>query len=125
MTLQELYVAMDGNYESVKRILPMDPLIERFLPRLLEDKSFPRLENARANQNDPKEMFEASHALKGVLANLGLDNLSKMASVVAEEFRPGKERKLSDEELEAHLNALAGKFADTTEKIRAYIAEKK
>lgn len=124
MTIQELYAAMDGSYESVKRILPMDKMIEKFLPRLLDDKSFGKLKHARENNNDPKELFEAAHAMKGVLANLGLDNLSKMASVVAEEFRQGKSRTMDDDALNSHLDALEKKFESTLEHIRNYVASK-
>ncbi|MBQ9537395.1 MAG: Hpt domain-containing protein [Desulfovibrionaceae bacterium] len=120
MTIQELYTAIDGNYESAKRILQMDRLIEKFIIRLLDDKSFEKLQQARQSM-DPTLLFEAAHAMKGVLANLGLDNLSAMASVVAEEFRPGKSRTMNDDDLNEHLTKLAQKFTATVQAIQGFV----
>ena len=124
MTIQELYTAIDGNYDSAKRILQMDRLIEKFIVRLLDDKSFEKLQAARRSM-DPTALFEASHAMKGVLANLGLDKLSSMASTVAEEFRPGKSRTMNDEALNDHLDGLAQKFTTTISAIKEFVASGK
>ncbi len=120
MTIPELYAAIDGNYESAKRVLAMDKLIQKFIVKLLDDKSFDRLKNANG---DPKEIFEASHAMKGICANLGLDNLSAMASDISEEFRPGKSRHLSDDEVSAKIAALSEKYTFTLEEIRKFAAQ--
>lgn len=119
MTIAELYAAIDGNYESAKRILSMDRLIEKFIVRLLDDKSFDRLKQA-AESNNPTELFESTHALKGICANLGLDNLSKAASVISEEFRPGKPRTMTDEAVQAHIAEFSNKFSSTLVAIRQF-----
>ncbi|MBQ7608033.1 MAG: Hpt domain-containing protein [Desulfovibrionaceae bacterium] len=117
MTIQELYASIDGNYESAKRILAMDKLIQKFIVRLLTDKSFDRLQNANG---DPKELFESTHALKGVCANLGLDKLSAMASEISEEYRPGKSRTMSDDEVNARLAAFSEKYKQTIDEIKKF-----
>ena len=122
MTIAELYTAIGGNYEAVKRILPMDPLIQKFIIKLLDDKSFDRLMAAK-EALDPKELFEASHALKGICANLGLDELSRLASVVAEEFRPGKSRTMDDNALKAHLEVLQNKYETSIAVIKQFAAD--
>ncbi len=119
MTLQELYSAINGSYEAAKRILPMDALIGKFIIRFLSEDSCDRLMKA-ASENDEKGMFEAAHSMKGVCANLGLLELSSLASDVAEEFRPGKTRKMSDEELSSRLAALKEKHEATVAAIREF-----
>ena len=119
MTVQELYACINGSYDAVKRILPRDELISRFIIRLLSEGSFSRLMQA-ASAKDAEGMFEAAHSMKGVCANLGLLELSSMASVVAEEFRPGKARKMSEEELASHLGILKEKYEADMEAIRRF-----
>ena len=123
MTIPELYAAIDGSYESVKRILPTDALVEKFVLRIIDEKSFERLKNAK-DSHDPKELLEAAHAIKGICANVGLDKLSAQASVVAEEFRPQKERTMSDAELDAHLDQFFQKYEATVATLRDYVAAK-
>ena len=123
MTVQELYASIGGSYESAKRILPMDKLIEKFIAKLPDDKSYGKLMDAHAAKN-PEGLFEAAHALKGVLANLGLNDLSQRASVVAEEFRPGNSRTMSDADLDTHIKGLSEKFQTTIAGIRDFIAAK-
>ena len=122
MTLQELYSVIGGDYDAAKRILPMDKLISKFIVRLLSEDSCDRLIKAAA-ENDSKGMFEAAHSMKGVCANLGLLSLSSMASEVAEEFRPGKSRTMSDEALSAHLESLKEKHAAAMAAIRQFADE--
>ncbi len=104
MTIQELYEKVGGSYESAKKILPMDKMIAKFVQKFANDKSYEKL-SAAHEAGDAAGMFEGSHALKGVCANLGFNDLSKLASEISEEFRPGNARAMSDEELE-------GRFAD-------------
>ena len=89
MTVQELYAEIGGNYENAKRTLQMDKLIAKFILKFLDEKSCEKLMAASA-EGDEVSIFEGAHALKGVCANLGLDDLSSWAGVVAEAYRPGK-----------------------------------
>ncbi|MCR5813091.1 MAG: Hpt domain-containing protein [Desulfovibrio sp.] len=123
MTLPELYAAIDGNYTSVKRILPTDALVEKFILRIIDEKSFERLKNAQASRN-PTELFEAAHALKGICANVGLDTLSAKASMLAEEFRPQNERQMSDAEVDALLTEFFKKYEATITTLKQYAASK-
>ena len=124
MTTEELYANINGSYESAKRILQIDKLIEKFILRFLDDKSFAQLMEAHA-AGDGEGMFKAAHAMKGVCANLGLNALSEAASVVAEECRPGgRGRTLSDEELRTHMEGLASSYESTVAAIRSYFEAK-
>ena len=122
MTTQELYASIDGNYDSAKRILQMDRLINRFILKFLDEQSCPKLLAAK-DANDPVGMFEGAHALKGVCANLGLDRLSAMASDIAEEFRPGHTPSMSAEELDRRFAELKDLYDRTINGIREFSAQ--
>lgn len=121
MTVEELYDQIGGSYESAKRILQMDMMIDRFIRKFAQDKSFQELMDAYAARDD-KGIFQSAHALKGVSANLGLDSLSAMASEIADEFRPGKDRKMSNDVLAGKIDALKAQYSRTQEGIKQFSA---
>lgn len=121
MTVQELYQSIDGNYDAAKGILMMDKLITKFVIKFLDDKSYEKLANAWAAR-DVSGAFEGAHALKGVCANLGMNKLSGLASELAEEFRPGSARKLSDDEVTQRLAAITELYEKSIGGIRAFAA---
>lgn len=122
MTVQELYENIGGSYESARRILQMDRLIDRFIRKFMDDETHGRLMAAYA-EKDGAKMFESSHAMKGVCANLGLDALSALAGEIADEFRPGRERKWDDTVLAEKMDALNVLYARTQEGIRRFSAQ--
>ena len=122
MTIPELYENIGGSYESVKRILPMDRLIGKFVLKFLDEKSCSKLLAAK-DANDPVGMFEGAHAMKGVCANLGLDDLSHMASDIAEEFRPGHTPAMSPDELDRRFAELKALYDRTITGIQQFAAE--
>ena len=122
MTVQELYDSIGGSYVCAKRILQMDKLIGKFILKFLDDKSCEKLTSAW-EARDAAGVFEGAHALKGVGANLGLNGLSEQASAIAEEFRPGNERKMDDDAVTARVEALKADYDKTIEGIRAFAAE--
>ena len=119
MTVQELYESIGGSYDSAKRILQMDKLIGKFVTRFLDDGSCQHLLDAAA-AGDEKGMFEGAHAMKGVCANLGLMDLSHAASDIAEEFRPGNARRMSDDEVAKRLADIQARYDKTIAGIRAF-----
>jgi len=119
MTVQELYERVGGNYENAKRIMMNDALIGRFVGKLTDDGSFARI-SAAAETMDAAELFEGAHAMKGVCANLGLDNLSRAASELAEEFRPGNPRTMSDDAVQAKIDDILHMYNTAVEGIRQY-----
>lgn len=121
MTIQEMYEKVGGSYASVKKILPMDKMIAKFAQRFLTDKSFEKL-SAAHDAGDEAGMFEGSHALKGVCANLGFDELSKIASEISEEYRPGNARTMSDEEVNERFAALKALYDRTIAGIQEFAA---
>ena len=121
MTLQELYVAIGGDYDQAVRVLRIEKLIDKHIRRLPTNGVVDGLLDAGGSM-DPTELFEKSHAMKGVCANLGLVKLSAAASEISEEYRPGNQRQFSDEEIKAKLEAIRSDYAVIVEKIREYEA---
>ena len=122
MTVQELYENIGGNIQSALRILQMDKMVARFIVRYLDESSCDRLVAAYEAGNE-KGVFEASHAMKGVCANLGLDSLSAAASEICEQFRPGAARTLTKEELDGKVARLKALNDRTVEGIAAFNAQ--
>ena len=119
MTVQELYENIGGSIQSALRILQMDKMVARFIVRYLDEPSCGKLLEAYENK-DEKGVFEAAHAMKGVCANLGLTGLSEAASEIAEEYRPGKERRFTDAEVKAKIDHIAQDYQKTAEEIQKY-----
>jgi len=121
MTIQELYEKIGGSYESAKKILPTDKMLAKFVQRFLTDKSAEKLLTAHES-GDETGMFEGSHALKGVCANLGLNQLSQLASEISEEYRPGNPKTMSPDELERRFADLKALYETTISGIQEFAA---
>ncbi len=119
MTLQELYESIGGDYSQATRVLRMDKLIDKHIRKLTSNGVVDKL-IAAGDSMDPTELFETAHAVKGVCANLGLTNIASVASDIAEEFRPGNERHMSDEEVKAKLNEVDEMYKVVSEGIQKY-----
>jgi HPt (histidine-containing phosphotransfer) domain-containing protein len=117
MTVQELYEEIGADYEQAKKVLRVDKLIDKHIRKLPANGVVDTLLEA-GEAMDPTAMFETSHAVKGICANLGLTSIADAASVISEEFRPGNPRTMSDEEVKAKL----GFIRETYEKTKAGIA---
>lgn len=119
MTLQELYTQIDGNYEQAIRVLRVEKLMDKHIRKLTKNGVVEKLLEA-AGGMDPVQMFETAHAMKGVCGNLGLSRLSEMASDIAEEFRPGNTRKMTDEAVRAEVEEIRSLYGKTADGIRRY-----
>ena len=98
MTLQELYAAIDGDYQRALAVLRIEKLIDKHIRRLPGNAIFADLLQAGKNM-DGARLFESAHAIKGVCGNLGLVKLAGIASDISEEFRPGNPRRMTDAEV--------------------------
>ncbi|MBR4474419.1 MAG: Hpt domain-containing protein [Oscillospiraceae bacterium] len=119
MTLQELYRNIDGDYDQALKVLRMDKLLDKHIRKLTQNGVVDRLVEAGQSM-DPTQLFEAAHAAKGVCANLGLTRLAEAASEIAEEFRPGNPRLMSDAEVAEKLLQIAAQYEKTADGIRKY-----
>lgn len=119
MTLQELYQAIDGDYDQALRVLRMEKLMDKHIRKLTKNGVLENLLDAGRGM-DPTRLFEAAHAAKGVCGNLGLTKLAADASDLAEEFRPGNSRRLSDGEVAEKLAEVEALYQKTADGIRRY-----
>ncbi len=122
MTIQELYQEICGDYEQALKVLRMDKLIDKHIRKLTNNGVVDGLIGAGEGM-DPTELYERAHAMKGVCANLGLTAMAAAASEIAEEYRPGNSRKLSDAEVKERIVKISEMYAGTAEGIRKYEAE--
>ena len=120
MNIQELYQSIDGDYDQAIRVLRVEKLVDKHIRRFVDNDVVDGL-LAAGSSLDPTDLFEAAHAVKGVAANLGLTKLSDMASEITEDFRPGNERKLSDEDVKQRIETIRELHEQIVYKIRKYI----
>ena len=114
MTIQELYAKIGGNYEQAVRVMKMDRLIDKYGRKLPASGTYEAL-MAAGEAMDATKLFESAHAMKGVCGNLGLDELAAAAGEIAEEFRPGAARRLTDAQVRekiAQVEALYRRVVD-------------
>ncbi|SNU06836.1 HPt (histidine-containing phosphotransfer) domain-containing protein [Lachnospiraceae bacterium] len=119
MTLQELYQNIGGDYEQAIGVLRVEKLVDKHIRKFTKNDVVEHLLTAGESM-DPTELFEAAHAMKGVSSNLGLVALSNAASELTEEYRPGNERKLSDDEVKTRIQSIRDLYSLTVEKIQRY-----
>ena len=89
MTLQEFYARIGGDYNATLSRLPSEALVKKFILKYPGDPSFAQLKDALAAQ-DWELAFRASHTLKGVAQNLGMDRLYKAAAALCDAVRGPK-----------------------------------
>lgn len=94
MNIEEFYKKLGGDYCEVSKRLPSLSLVEKFIGKFLQDKSYEDL-SASMKIGDRKGAFLAVHTLKGVCANLGFATLKTSSSKLCEELR-GEGEVISD-----------------------------
>ena len=122
MTLEELYESIGGDYEQALRTLRVEKLIDKHIRKLTKNGVVDNLLVAGESM-DPTQLFETAHAAKGVCGNLGLKALADAASEIAEEYRPGNPRMLSDDEVATKLQDIADLYGKAKAGIERYEAE--
>lgn len=89
MTIEEFYATFDpsGNeYANVMGRLATERLVNKYLNKMLDDKSYGNLKQAIAD-GDYKTAFMASHTIKGICMNLNLKPLADSSDALTEELR--------------------------------------
>ena len=119
MDLKELYETIGGDYDQAVRVLRMDKLIDKHIRKLTKNGVVEQLIEAGRDM-EPTRMFESAHAMKGVCANLGLVGLASAASDIAEEFRPGNARTMSDADVAEKVRQIEALYKRTSDGIAAY-----
>ena len=118
MNIEECYEELDGNYADVSKRLPGLRLIEKFIEKFLEDKSFDTL-RMQIECGNREEAFRAAHTLKGVCANLSFTRLLNSASRLTEDLR-SQTSNVSDNTIEL-LKDVEHDYEITVNAIRKYL----
>lgn len=116
MTLQECYAALGGDYDEVLGRLRSERMIQKFVLRFLEDKSYDLL-CASMESGNYEEAFRAAHTIKGVCQNLGLTRLLNSSSQLSEALRHGY-----TPEADGLAEQVGRDYQDTVGAIRAFQA---
>lgn len=88
MTLKECYAAMGSDYDDVMGRLRTERIVQKFVLKFADDKSFELLQKSLEEQNY-EEAFRAAHTIKGVCQNLSIDKLQASSSRLCESLRNG------------------------------------
>lgn len=86
MTLQECYNALGGSYDAVLGLMHSERLVQKFVLKFLDDKSYELLCQALSDE-DQQVAFRAAHTLKGVCQNLAFTQLQESAGALTEALR--------------------------------------
>ena len=116
MTLQECYAALEGDYAGVTSRLPTEKMVQKFVLKFANDKSYDLLLSSMEAGNYA-EAFRAAHTIKGVCQNLDFTKLYHSSSELSEALRNG----LSPE-APALVERVKADYRQTVDAIRAYEA---
>lgn len=105
MRLEEGYEKLGGDLAEVLERLKKRERILRLIKKVPGDPSMQQLRDAMG-QRDYEEAFRFAHNLKGVCANLGLEDLRSAASTLTECLRDGTPK----EEPEPLMELLEGSY---------------
>ena len=89
MTLKECYDSFGGNFETAKKQMIKEEIIDRFVLKFLDDRSYTKLIDA-VNEQNYEDAFKAAHTLKGVCLNLSFERISNSVSILTELLRNKK-----------------------------------
>lgn len=95
MNLKECYIKFGGDFDGVMGRLRREQLVEKFLFKFLDDKSFGMFETAMSNQNYD-EALRAVHTLKGICQNLSFTELFESSSQITNALRENDYSKAAD-----------------------------
>lgn len=114
MTVKECYEAMGADYDDVMGRLRKDERVQKFLLKMLDDKSYTLLTESVEARN-MSEAFRAAHTIKGVCQNLSITTLYKSSSELAERLRDATEY---SEDMEPMIEEVKKDYAQMIECIR-------
>jgi HPt (histidine-containing phosphotransfer) domain-containing protein len=85
--MREELAVLDVPYDEImERFMGKEDFYRKMLKKFLEEKSFARLEEAASGKNW-HEVFVQAHTIKGLCANLGLQNIVEYAVPLTESVR--------------------------------------
>ena len=116
MTLEECYTAIGGDYADVIGRLRSERLVQKFVLKFLDDKSYDLLRSSLETQ-DYQEAFRAAHTMKGVCGNLAFNTLLESSEALTEALRDGKPPQSGEEAL---IQRVTEDYQRTVQAIQAF-----
>lgn len=92
MTLKECFESFGGDYDGVLGRLKREALVEKFVVKFLDDKSFALFESSMKN-GDCAEALRAVHTLKGICQNLSFTKLYESSSLATQALKENNMQK--------------------------------
>ena len=86
MNLKECYIKFGGDFDEVLGRLRREQIIQKFIYKFLDDKSFLLFEASMENK-DYVEALRAIHTLKGICQNLSFTRLFESSSLVTKALK--------------------------------------
>lgn len=117
MTVREFYDGIGVSADEViGRFGGSEAMLERFLKKFLDDKTFEQL-CAAMQSKDWDAVFAAAHTLKGLTGNFDFHGVREPAVKIVEQYRAN-----NFDAIPPLFETLKAAYADLTEKLRAYLA---
>ena len=102
MNVKQFYIDINGDYNKALSLMMNDILIAKLLGKFIVNNSCEQVISSY-EKKDYRDVFAASHSLKGVAGNLALTPLFELASNITEATRNSDDVNL-DKEIEELKN---------------------
>jgi len=89
MTIKELYQEIGGDYDDFVKRIPKESLLSKFVRQYVSGDEFSKMITA-FEAKDYAGVFDASHSLKGMAANLSLKKIRETIATICEATRNGE-----------------------------------
>ena len=86
MNLKECYIKFGGDFDEVLGRLRREQIVQKFVYKFLDDKSFHLFEMSMENK-DYEEALRAVHTLKGICQNLAFTRLFESSNLVTKALK--------------------------------------
>lgn len=114
MNLKMCYQQLEGDYADVMSRLPKEEMVQRFIFKFLDEKSYDEL-NTAMQEHDYETAFRAAHTIKGICQNLSFTKLYRSSNQLTEALRFKKYQ-----ETEELFNAFSNDYMQNISTIQAY-----
>lgn len=95
MNLKDCYIKFGGNFDDALGRLRREEMVQKFVCKFLDDKSFSLFEEAMSKK-DYDEALRAVHTLKGISQNLSFTRLVESSTIVTKALRANDWNKAAD-----------------------------
>ena len=86
MNLKDCYIKFGGDFDEVLGRLRREQIVQKFMYKFLDDKSFHLFEASMENK-DYEEALRAVHTLKGICQNLSFTRLFESSNLVTKALK--------------------------------------